>query len=87
MLIEQLVRTQAVVTEKQKADKMNTVIPGVIFIVFGIIYIVYPNIFNRWVWKRTSIAQNIMSPATYKIYMRVLGTILVALGVYLVVNK
>lgn len=53
---------------------------GVILIVFGVIYLIKPNIFQRWFWKKMAISQRFLTPEENVIYMRVLGVILVILG-------
>ena len=57
---------------------------GVGLIAFGVIYIIKPDIFQRWFWKRTAISQQIMSPESNKTYMRVLGAIFIIVGLLLV---
>jgi hypothetical protein len=49
-------------------------------ILIGIIYIIKPDIFQRWIWKETAISQRILGPEKNKIYMRVLGIIFVITG-------
>ena len=53
---------------------------GIALIVLGVVYLVNPNIFRRWFWKKTSIAQRILSPEHYTIYMRVLGLMFIIIG-------
>lgn len=59
---------------------------GIIFIVLGLIYIIYPNIFRRGIWMKTSIAIRTMNPDNYKKYIRILGVILIILGFFLVLK-
>lgn len=59
---------------------------GIILIVLGVLYLIKPDIYNRGIWKRTSVTQNNLSAKKYVIYMRVLGVILIVLGAYLVLN-
>jgi len=59
-------------------------IVGVILLAIGIVYLAKPDIFNRWFWKRTDIAQRKLSPKRYVLYMRVLGMVLVVVGAWLV---
>ena len=49
------------------------IIGGIVFFVFGLIYQFKPDLFKRWFWKRTSIAQRLLSPEAYIKYMRGLG--------------
>jgi len=56
---------------------------GVILIISGIIYLIKPNIFRRWFWKKTSIAQRMLSPEHNIIYMRGLGVIFIIAGLVL----
>lgn len=60
---------------------------GCVLIALGLIYVVKPNLFNRWFWKKTSIAQQKMSPIAYLRYMRILGIFLTAIGAYLLVRR
>lgn len=56
---------------------------GVILIVFGVLYVIKPDIFQRWFWKKTAISQRLLTPEQNMIYMRVLGVLLVILGIAL----
>jgi uncharacterized membrane protein YdcZ (DUF606 family) len=56
---------------------------GVMLIIIGAIYIFKPNLFRRWFWKRTDIFQQIFSPKNYLIFMRILGAILIVIGIIL----
>ena len=56
---------------------------GVVFIIFGIIYLIKPDLFRRWFWKKTSIAQRLLSPEHYILYMKILGIIFILGGVIL----
>ena len=58
-------------------------IPGILLIVAGIIYIIKPNISRRGLWKETAVTQRIFSPKQYIVYMRILGVILIAIGIFL----
>ena len=44
---------------------------AVVLVVFGIIYIVKPNLYQRWFWKRTGILQQVFSPENYLVLMKV----------------
>lgn len=55
---------------------------GIIIIILGIVYLVKPNLFKVGIWKKTAISQQILSPKNYEIYMRILGTILIIIGIY-----
>jgi hypothetical protein len=56
---------------------------GIILIGFGIIYVIRPNIFRRGIWKSTAVTQQIFSPKQYTLYMRILGAIFIAIGIFL----
>ena len=62
---------------------MEMTIWGVVLLLFGIIYIVKPNIFQRWFWKRTGVFQQIFGPEKYLVFMRVLGGIFIIAGLIL----
>ena len=64
---------------------MLLVILGIILIVFGIIYQVKPDLFKRWFWKRTSIAQRLLSPEAYTKYIKGLGWLYIIGGIILCV--
>jgi len=53
---------------------------SIILILFGLIYLVRPNIYKRGIWKKTSVAQRILSPKQYIVYMRVMGIISIVLA-------
>ena len=55
-------------------------IPGIVLIATGVVYLVKPDIFKRWIWTKTSIAQRALSPKSYQIYMRWLGVICIVVG-------
>ena len=59
---------------------------GIILIVGGIIYIIKPDIFKRGIWKKTAITQQIFTPKQYNIYMRILGTLSIIIGVYMIIR-
>ena len=56
---------------------------SIILVILGIIYIIKPNIFRRWIWKKTDVAQQALTPAQYNLYMRILGVALIIIGAYL----
>lgn len=60
---------------------------GYILIVFGMVYLIKPDIFRRGIWLETSIAVRKMSARQYKVYMRVLGGVFIAIGIFLLVKK
>jgi len=58
---------------------------GLIFILFGILYILKPDIFRRWFWKKTSVMQQTLSPEKYIRSMRILGVALLVVGIILLI--
>jgi hypothetical protein len=64
---------------------MNLAIYGIVFILFGSVYMWKPTIFRRGIWMKTSIAIRVLSEANYTRYMRGLGLILVITGMALIV--
>lgn len=56
---------------------------GIAFVALGLLYVVKPDLFRRWFWTRTSIAQRLLSPEGYITYMRVLGLVVVLIGLIL----
>jgi hypothetical protein len=59
-------------------------IAGWLLVVFGVTYIVKPDLFRRGVWRKTSVAQRTLSPGGYLRYMRGVGVFCVLVGLYLV---
>ena len=55
---------------------------GIGFIVIGIVYLAKPDLFQRWFWKKTAISQRLLTPEQNKVYMRVLGGVLIGIGLY-----
>jgi uncharacterized protein YjeT (DUF2065 family) len=54
---------------------------GFVLIVCGVLYLIKPDIFQRWFWKRTAISQRLLTPEQNKVYMRVLGVVLIVIGI------
>ena len=59
---------------------------SILFIVIGAIYLVYPNIFSKWAWSKTSTPDE-ASVKRYKIIMRILGGVLIIIGIVLTLVK
>ncbi len=60
---------------------------GLILLVFGIIYLIKPDIFKRWFWKKTDIFQKIFNENQYLIFMRILGSLLIIFGLIIIIIK
>jgi hypothetical protein len=58
---------------------------GLILSVFSLIYLIKPNIYIRWFWKKTDIFQQVLSPANYILFMRILGALFLVAGVALLI--
>lgn len=58
---------------------------GIILLVFGIVYIVKPDLYRRWMWKKTDVLQQMLSPERYIKFMRLLGVILSVAGIILLI--
>ncbi|HEV2383271.1 MAG TPA: hypothetical protein VG206_26185 [Terriglobia bacterium] len=56
---------------------------GIVLVAFGILYLVKPDIFQRWFWRRTAISQRLLTPEKNKVYMRILGGVFIVAGVVL----
>jgi hypothetical protein len=65
---------------------MNNFVVGIVLISFGVLYQIKPNIFKRWFWKKTSIAQRLLGPEAYVKYMRGLGILYILGGVAFCIN-
>jgi hypothetical protein len=50
-------------------------------------YLVKPDIYGRWIWKKTDIAQRVLSPKRYILFMRILGGVFVVVGCFLVLRQ
>jgi hypothetical protein len=60
---------------------------SILLIVFGIIYLIKPDIFRRGIWRKTAVTQQVFSEKNYLIYMRVLGAVFIAAGIIIWVLK
>ena len=58
---------------------------GLIFAIFGLAYLIKPDLYRRWFWKKTDVMQRKLSPEDYINYMRKWGIILLLLGLVLLV--
>jgi hypothetical protein len=61
--------------------KMSRQILGILFIAAGILYLIKPNLFRVGIWKKTAVTQQMFKARQYEIYMRILGGILIILGI------
>ena len=59
---------------------------GYFLIACGALYQLKPDLFRRWFWKKTSIAQRNLSPENYIRYMRLLGAAFIVVGLVLVLR-
>jgi len=57
---------------------------GIMLIMFGVLYLIKPDIFQRWFWKKTAISQRLLSPEQNMVYMRILGLAFIVTGSVLV---
>lgn len=53
---------------------------GLIFAIFGIIYIIKPDIYRRWFWKKADVMQQRLSRENYIRYMRIFGVAIILIG-------
>jgi uncharacterized protein YjeT (DUF2065 family) len=53
---------------------------SIILIVFGIIYVIKPDIYRRWIWKETDTMQKRLSPKQYIKVMRITGVVFILAG-------
>ena len=58
---------------------------GLVFIVFGVIYIVKPDLYKVGIWTKTSIAQRLFKPENYLKYMKILGVLFIVLGIGVII--
>lgn len=55
-------------------------IPGLILIACGILYLIKPDIFQRGIWKKIAISQRLLTSEQNKVYMRILGIVFIVVG-------
>lgn len=60
---------------------------GIVCLIFGVVYLIKPNIFRVGLWKKTAITQQVFNPKQYNIYMRSLGVIFILAGLYFLFIK
>lgn len=66
-------------------EGLTSIAFGVAFVVCGVIYGRYPNLFRRGLWLKTNIAIRTMTPEAYIRYIKRWGLIYIVIGVVLVV--
>ena len=66
---------------------MRNNVYGIILIVFGIIYLIKPDIFKSGFWRKTDITQQIFSEKNYIISMRVLGVVFIVIGTFFILSQ
>jgi hypothetical protein len=59
-------------------------ISGGLLIALGLVYFMFPNIFRRGLWMKTSIAIRTLSEDNYRRYMKGCGIVCIAIGVALI---
>jgi uncharacterized protein YjeT (DUF2065 family) len=57
---------------------------GIILVVFGILYLIKPDIYRKGIWRKTDILQRKLSPERYKQFMRWLGGVFLVAGSILI---
>jgi len=65
-------------------DNGDSIAMGVGLLLLGVLYVVKPNLFQRWIWTRTSIMQRLLGPEGYRRYMKGLGVVFALVGVGLI---
>jgi hypothetical protein len=64
---------------------MKLVTYGIVFILFGSLYLWRPTSFRRGLWMKTSIAIRMLSETNYTRYMRALGLVFIVARMGLIV--
>jgi hypothetical protein len=59
---------------------------SILFIIIGAIYLIYPNIFSRWAWKKNAVPSESVTKR-YTLMMRLLGGVLIVIGIVLALVK
>ena len=61
---------------------------GLIVTILGLIYIIKPDLYRRWFWKKTDILQRTLQPENYIKVMRIPGVAFLIAGiVQMIVGK
>jgi uncharacterized protein YjeT (DUF2065 family) len=58
---------------------------GLILAIFGLVYVIKPDLYRRWFWKKTDILQQKLSPQKYIRFMRFLGVVFLLVGTALMI--
>ncbi len=58
---------------------------GLIFIGFGILYLLKPNIFRTGIWLKTPSVTNSWSTEKYQNYLKILAVFFIVLGIVLLI--
>lgn len=66
---------------------MTPPVIGIILIIFGIIYIIKPDIFKKLMRRKIVFDPRRYSPKQYNNNMQVLGGILIVIGIFLILLK
>ncbi len=59
---------------------------GITLIICGLAYILKPNLFQRWWWKKTDILQLTLGPEKYTVFTRKLGYFFVVFGAIILIS-
>jgi hypothetical protein len=63
---------------------MLSIVVGLQLMVFGVVYLRWPEIYRHGFWRETDILQRLLTREQYRAYMQTLGMVLVAIGAVLV---
>ena len=66
---------------------MTPTVIGIILIIFGIIYIIKPDVFNSIIRRKIVFDPRRYSPKKYNIFLRALGVTLIVIGILLLQLK
>lgn len=55
--------------------------PAILFISFGTLYIIKPDVYRGGIYERTAIMPKLLSQKRYTVYMRCLGVAFIILGI------
>jgi len=58
-------------------------VASVVLIVVGIVSLIKPDIFQRPIWKKTGVSQDLLKPKQDNTYTRIMGLVCIAAGVAL----
>lgn len=60
---------------------------SILFIIIGAVYLINPQLISKWLWSKTKTPPSEVALKSYTLMMRIVGAILVAVGILFAVVK